>query len=62
MDEFNLIMTQSGKDIDQMADVVADHSYEVFKGKGDTYMARGFPLDSNALLLRLTQAAWWNPA
>ena len=49
MDELNLIMIQSGKDIDQMADVVADHSYEVFKSKGDTYMARGFPLDSNGI-------------
>ena len=49
MDEINLIMTQDGIDIDQMADVVADHSYEVFKSKGDTYMARGFPLDSNGI-------------
>ena len=49
IDELNLIMTQSGKDMDQMADVVADHSYEVFKSKGDTYMARGFPLDSNGI-------------
>ena len=49
MDELNLIMIHSGKDIDQMADVVADHSYEVFKSKGDTYMAQGFPLDSNGI-------------
>ena len=49
MDEFNLIMIQSGMDIEEMADVVADHSYEVFKSKGDTYMARGTPLDSNGI-------------
>ena len=49
MDELKLIMIHSGKDINQMADVVADHSYEVFKSKGDTYMARGFPLDSDGI-------------
>ena len=49
MDELNLIMIHSGKDINQMADVVADHSYEIFKSKGDTYMARGTPLDSNGI-------------
>ena len=49
MDEINLIMIQSGKSLDQMADVVVDHSYEVFKSKGDTYMARGIPLDSNGI-------------
>ena len=49
IDELNLILIQDGLDIDQMADVVADHSYEVFKSKGDTYMARGFSLDSDGI-------------
>jgi asparagine N-glycosylation enzyme membrane subunit Stt3 len=49
MNEIKLIMLQDGMDLDDMADVVVDHSFEAFKNKGDTYMTRGFPLDSNGI-------------
>jgi asparagine N-glycosylation enzyme membrane subunit Stt3 len=47
--ELELIMIQEGKDLNDMADVVVDHSFEVFKNKGDAYMSRGYPLDSNGI-------------
>jgi asparagine N-glycosylation enzyme membrane subunit Stt3 len=49
MDEIKLIMLREGKDLDEMADVVVAHSFEAFKNKGDTYMTRGYPLDSNGI-------------
>ena len=49
MDEFKLIMLREGKDLEEMADVVVAHSFEAFKNKGDTYMTRGYPLDSNGI-------------
>ena len=48
-EELELIMIQEGMDLDDMADVVVGHSYEVFKNKGDAYMSRGYPLDSNGI-------------
>ena len=33
-------MIQDGKDLEEMAEVVVDHSFEVFKSKGDAYMSR----------------------
>ena len=49
MDEIKLILLQDGKDLDEMADVVVDHSFVAFKNKGDAYMTRGYPLDSNGI-------------
>ena len=49
MDEIKLIMLREGKNLDEMADVVVAHSFEAFKNKGDTYMTRGYPLDSNGI-------------
>ncbi len=49
MDEIKLIMLREGKDLEEMADVVVAHSFEAFKNKGDTYMTRGYPLDSNGI-------------
>ena len=45
-EELELIMLQEGKDLDEMADIVVDHSFVVFKNKGDTYMSRGYPLEN----------------
>ena len=42
-------MLREGMDFDDMADVVVDHSFEVFKSKGDAYMTRGYPLDANGI-------------
>ncbi|MGB1898093.1 MAG: STT3 domain-containing protein [Candidatus Poseidoniaceae archaeon] len=49
MNEIKLILLQDGKDLDEMADVVVDHSFVAFKNKGDAYMTRGYPLDSNGI-------------
>jgi len=49
LDELELIMIQDGKDLDEMAEVVVDHSFAVFKSKGDAYMSRGYPLDANGI-------------
>ena len=49
LDELELIMIQDGKDLEEMAEVVVDHSFEVFKSKGDAYMSRGYPLDANGI-------------
>ncbi len=42
-------MLQEGKDLEEMAEVLVDHSFEVFKNKGDAYMSRGYPLDANGI-------------
>ncbi len=47
--ELEMLMIQEGKDLNDMADVVVSHSFEVFKNKGDAYMSRGYPLDSNGI-------------
>ncbi len=47
--ELELIMLQEGKDLEEMAEVLVDHSFEVFKNKGDAYMSRGYPLDANGI-------------
>ena len=47
--ELELIMVREGMDFDEMKEVVVDHSFEVFKNKGDTYMSRGYPLDTNGI-------------
>ena len=49
LDELELIMIQDGKDLEEMAEVVVDHSFAVFKSKGDAYMSRGYPLDANGI-------------
>ena len=36
-------------DLDDMIEVLTDHSFEAFKNKGDTYMTRGYPLDANGI-------------
>ena len=48
-DELELLMVQEDYDIESMSDVVVDHSFEVFKNKGDAFMSRGYPLDSNGI-------------
>ena len=47
--ELDLLMLREGMDFDDMTDVVVDHSFEVFKSKGDAYMTRGYPLDANGI-------------
>ena len=47
--ELDLLMLREGMDFDDMADVVVDHSFKVFKSKGDAYMTSGYPLDANGI-------------
>ena len=47
--ELELIMIQDGKNLEEMAEILVDHSFEVFKNKGDAYMSRGYPLDTNGI-------------
>ena len=42
-------MLREGMDFDDMTEVVVEHSFEVFKSKGDAYMTRGYPLDANGI-------------
>ena len=48
-EELELIMLQDGMELDDMIEVLTDHSFEAFKNKGDTYMTRGYPLDANGI-------------
>ena len=47
--ELERLVIREGMTLDDMRDMVVDHSFEVFKNKGDTFMSRGYPLDSNGI-------------
>ena len=55
-EELELILLQDGMELDDMVEVLTDHTFEAFKNKGDTYMTRGYPLMQTAFQTRAWSA------